>query len=231
MSDRYLSMPVGYARVNREPLDKYEQFNSLREAIKYAASGASYTGQQVKVVFDSTKTNDNNYALYTVNKDRKLDPVSLNNAFTSFGCNELNILTNGVIKWVLLYYHDSKAVYSDDTTLGNSIGNPYKYSILNELELFRNTNDEFNFLLYKNDEENKWRQRTNPISNEIVGSASDDGVVISGNITKLIKGADEDAYIKDTVNAKYVSIMPKIASTDVVELYVDATEYLSGGDF
>ena len=39
MSDRYVPTPVGFARSSKEPLDKYETFNSIIEMKNYIATG------------------------------------------------------------------------------------------------------------------------------------------------------------------------------------------------
>ena len=59
-SDRYVPVPVGFARVNKEPLDKYETFDNLYELIEYVygdkydkfhstPSKPTYNGQLIKL--------------------------------------------------------------------------------------------------------------------------------------------------------------------------------------
>ena len=226
MSDRYISTPVGFARVNREPLDKYAQFDTLQDAVTYAASGASYTGEVIAVSYGG---NDHNFGLYEVNRNRKLTPASLNGGLTPSAINELYIEKAGVLDWLLIYYHDTSEVYTSDVTIGNSTINPYKFSMLNHLELFRNTNKELSFMLRKNGTENRWRQKTNPLTMYLPSDgATSDGVILSVNINRLEKKDTTNAYITDYSNQDYVSICPKVASTDVIELFVDATDYFGG---
>lgn len=225
MSDHYVSTPVGFARTNREPLDKYAQFTNLQDAVKYAASGASYTGEVIAVSYGG---NDNNFGLYEVNRDRKLSPMALNGGMTVSGVNELYIEKAGVLDWLLIYYHDTDDTYNSDKSIGNSLYNPFKFSMLNHLELFRNTNNEFSFMLRKNGEENRWRQKSNPMTGYNPDTSTPDGIIISGNITRLEKTNTASAYLSDYSNKAYVSICPKTANTDIVELFVDASTYFGG---
>jgi hypothetical protein len=50
MSKGYVTIPVGYSRVDGEPLELNTVFRTLEDANKYAASDLSYAGQVIAVV-------------------------------------------------------------------------------------------------------------------------------------------------------------------------------------
>ena len=191
MSDRYVPTPVGFARSSKEPLDKYETFNSIIEMKNYIATGSVYPGQVCKVNFGNDllleylmkKNSSGNIRAIELYPDPIEKNIMLNSEYTNYGYTT-NIATasnaSSFNYWQLVYSHESALTYSS-ANLYNS--NPYDFSTLCNLELYNNSG--INLLIAINDEiKYRWKQTNNFV---LSASSNSSGVCISG-----------------TANAKYI---------------------------
>lgn len=198
MSDRYNTIPVGFRRLNKEPLDYYEKFSSLTSAINYAKGDTPhYDGQRIFVAFDSKHVQE-----YMV-KNNRLVPILP-------GGQELITQRPDSNKWVLIYYNNTSNTYNNEADTGNSLLDPYQYSILNNLELFRMRNNTFDFRCINNNTTDRWQQSLNP-------------VIATDSSSKFKKVNNTSGYYAYNSTV----ICPKISNNAIVSLYVNATEYLS----
>ena len=73
MAKAYVSLPVGYYRVDNEPLERDTRFTSYADALAYATtSPAVYTGQLLLVKEDSGA-----WSLYQVQEDKSLQKCTI----------------------------------------------------------------------------------------------------------------------------------------------------------
>lgn len=208
-NNKYIATPMGFARVNRQPLEKYSLFDSMDEFMSYFQSPDMpyYEGQVVSV-----RIYDNLYLQYLICYDTGLYATPL---FDTKAI-EQNIISAYDKKWILIYYHNSNETWSAND-LKLSIDNPFKMSQMINAELYKMRSN-FNFLLYKNKSVNRWSQSFNPFKAYDV--VNDSYYKTEGSISYISFTNTSNAYITD--NAKsYVNIGPKTKSTDVVELYMD----------
>ena len=189
-SDRYVPVPVGFARVNKEPLDKYETFDNLYELIEYVygdkydkfhstPSKPIYNGQLIKL-----KDQPNiMYKLIGGNNQLRISPIykpPIEETVISVKNGDLaNILGLGVLnnnssigdKYLLVYYKDcsiDKSVFSYAWQCFSA--EAFNFSLLNNIELYRNSNKKFNMLFFNSSYNSlnvvHINQYTNPVSGE-----------------------------------------------------------------
>lgn len=220
MSDRYVPTPVGFARSSKEPLDKYEVFNSIAEMKSYVATGSAYDGQVCKVKHGNAltleylfKNEDNILKIVQLYPDTIEKNFIFNNDFASYGfSNDLLNITNSSSNttWWLAYHYDAdtKRTYSTIDLYNMA---PHNFSLLCNAELYNNNG--INFALVVNGKVKcKWKQA----NNFITSSAS----------------SNSGACISKTANNKYLcplnsngadtgfGLFPKIAVNDYTSLYI-----------
>ena len=117
MCDRYVPTPVGFARSSKEPLDKYETFNSIIEMKNYIATGSVYPGQVCKVNFGNNllleylmkKNSSGNIRAIELYPDPIEKNIMLNSEYTNYGYTT-NIATvsnaSSFNYWQLVYSHE-----------------------------------------------------------------------------------------------------------------------------
>ena len=97
-SKRYVPAAVGFERINKEPLDKYEVFDSINELKDYVNFGPAYYGQVCVVRFS-----DGVSLSYSIGKNKTINPIlSIN---ISFVCAKyLSLRDNGLIGILPILY-------------------------------------------------------------------------------------------------------------------------------
>ena len=214
MSNKYVNTPIGFARLNREPLEKYEEFNSVYDAMQYLKTGPCYDGQIITVVHHKSiiqkfivKRNGTEYRL-------ELDINS----------NEPSIISYDNSKWLLVYYRNPGSTLFNANTAKYSVDDPFNFSILGCLDMFWNSSNKLDFLLYKGTVLNRFNQPFNPLTmkNSSGTTVSASGTKVTGNVT-YISGT---CPISDN-SGSYVKICPNASNSDIVKLYVNIDKYLS----
>lgn len=219
MSDRYVPTPVGFARVSREPLDKYELFTGdkgIWDLIQYVKSGAAYTGQLCKVSHA-----DKSVSEYEINGDhtssrdslsikplytRCMDDIVINDISELYGVvsNDISWFTDlptnsdgsAIIPyWTMVYNYDhilTTKLFKSSDRLG-FLPDPFCMSTLSDLEIYRNKSDNyFYFMLVKDNViAYVWKQYKNPLTGVIPDGLSD---TFNNNIL-LIKDYNNSAGI------------------------------------
>lgn len=217
----YVPTAVGFQRISRSPLEKYELFNSVDDLRDYIQNGPVYNGQICTIVYDNNVLLS--YRLVNINGKYSLKPL-LNNTenhimsktgyekygFVDKAATVPNSIDND--KWLLIYNYDS----TSKITYTNKIGyntNPRIFNLLCTLELYNNS-DGFKFLIAVNGEiKYKWKQTVNFMK---VTSDTKTGVEIQYL-------ADNENYILPLVvdgAATEYGLLPKKITTNNISLYI-----------
>ena len=223
-SDKYLNTPVGYARVNREPLDKYEVFSSMYNIVHYLKNGPCYDGQHIKLVHDKSRVQK-----FIVRQ------TSSNKYILDFDFNgiEPNIITYEGSKWLLVYYKNGNATFNADSAKYN-VDNPFAFSILGDLDLFWNSSNKLVFLLRKishasgvtrSVSDHRFEQPFNPLTMKNANGAtvSASGTKISGSFTYISGSCPINTNTSDSA----YRICPTSSDANIIKLYVNVDTYLS----
>lgn len=73
MAKAYVSLPVGYYRVDNEPLEQNTRFTSYADALAYATTSPTvYTGQTLVV-----KEDNGAWSMYQVQEDKTLNKITI----------------------------------------------------------------------------------------------------------------------------------------------------------
>ena len=236
---KYDPTPVGFARVNKQPLDKYSVFNSIYDAIDYVKNGPSYVGQNISV------NQNNTVSKFIIGPTRKLIPVyigaveehivttsqlkgsegytvSLGNNFD----NDTESTIPGTDKWLLIYNYNgknngNKTYQSEDYY---NINMNY-YSLLSNVDIYRRSDGKFKFAFAVNGSLiGIWTQ-----SNSNFTASTATGKV--NEVNGLQKLNSNTNYIYELFNKKGTKtgygLFPKYASNNNISLYVNITQYLN----
>ena len=216
-SKRYVPAAVGFERINKEPLDKYEVFDSINELKDYVNFGPVYYGQVCVVRFS-----DGVSLSYSIGKNKTINPIlpfenhimhiddiskyGYTNSITSVSNNSERT------KWQLLYNYDPDSEYIYFSREGYNT-HASTLSLLHNLDLY-NYNGNYNFLIIINGEiKYKWTQNINFMTSN---STSETGACIKHT-------PDDSTYIcpliVDDTLTNY-GLFPKKQTTDYISLYI-----------
>ena len=218
MSNRYVPTAVGFQRVNKEPLEKYETFNSIDDMVSYVSRGTAYPGQVCKVKFSNDLSLE-----YLINSSGivplyNIDPIERNiindNEFEKYGFTEvIETVPNQSThtgKWELFYNYDpdSGKLYTDPELYNPS---SFTFSILANMQLY-DSKDGINFLLVVNGVvKYKWKQTIDFMKSTMIKH------------DLMIANANDGRYLKilmlDGKNTGY-GLFPEIKMDDHISLYV-----------
>lgn len=226
MSSRhYVPSAVGFERMNRQSLDKYEVFNSIADLKKYAAKGPAYSGQRCYVNFPDGVILE--YCISEVNGSYIVVPIysmeiyymteSSSNDYSKYGyTTDLvevpNPSDSTVQKWLLLYDYDASRKWTFNSRCGYQTA-IQAFSLLHNLELYDNGNG-INFLLAANGiVKYKWKQNIN----FMISDRTDD---TGANIN--ISNGDSDYLCPLAIDNALTGfgVFPKKPTTNYVSLYV-----------
>ena len=219
-SNRYVPSPVGFERINKEPLDKYETFNSIQELKDYISEGPAYFGQQCCVNFSDGKSL--NYHVVKNTDKCTIEPlypmnthIMLKSEYSKYGyTSSITTVSNAsddCNKWLLMYNYNPEFKWTYSNIDGYELTEE-AYSILHNLELYNNNG--FNFLIVINGViKYKWKQSTNFM---ISNASSETGACIK-------YAPDNSSYICpliiDATLTNY-GLFPKKTNNDYISLYV-----------
>ena len=207
-----LDTPKSFHRLMDIPLDDSSKANSLEDLLSYCnAKGSVYDGQTVTVKHSQGYTQE--YRIQTNSSNNGFIPVPI------FKNTEFNIITRGSDKYVLLYYRNGSNGKLFSNNILTSLDDIYAYSIINNIPLFID-GGKYTFYMKVNNTEYSWSQTFNPTKS----NASPSGTSISGGISYISFVNNSNAYIQSNTNN--ILICPKVANTNVVRLYIKATDYL-----
>lgn len=156
---KHLSTPMGIHRVLREPYDDREVFESVYDLIKYCKTGARYDGQRVTLKTNTKIGNFGVVANFTIFNDYPILELPSGQLITE------DIKVNGITnKYVLVYYYNPMMLKQKEMVLNNyfvgnnltnyltySINNPFMYSLMEILDIFRINFNEQNYDHYNFD--------------------------------------------------------------------------------
>lgn len=181
-SDRYLATPMGFARVNFEPLDKYEVFETMADFLQYVKSGPAYPGQICKVIHrDSPSPVILEYLIGVDNKITPLYPgtveeniinyysphdLSGNDPAALMATTNIDVNTNGKapVKWLLVYNYTSDLKFTGNMDFNNDA---FSFSCMGNVPIYRCEDKYFYFLAIIGTTLYVWKQYIDPLSNEI----------------------------------------------------------------
>lgn len=206
-SDRYVPVPVGFARVNKEPLDKYDTFDNLYELIEYVygdrydkynstSTSPTYNGQLIrikdqpnlmyKLVGGNTKLRIS--PIYKQPIEETVISIKQGDLTDKLGLDILNINSDIGNKYLMVYYKDcsiDKSIFSYAWQYFSA--EVFNFSLLNNIELYRDSNKKFNMLFFNSSYNSlnmvHINQYTNPVSGEnyISGTTEDSTYLLLKN--------------------------------------------------
>lgn len=219
-SEKYVPTAVGFERANREPLDRYETFNSVEELKDYVSNGAAYQGQICKINFADGLTLQ--YLIKKLYNKFEIEPLypmenikMSDSEYEKYGYIDSSIAVSNtndsVSKWLLVYDYEASYNWTYVSRNGYEMA-MQAFSTLCNLELYNNNG--INLLIAINGEvKYKWKQNFNFMLSDVTSSEG-------ANIQYVI---DNDNYVcplvVDGVDTGY-GLFPKVATTDYISLYV-----------
>lgn len=255
--EKHLSTPMGIHRVLREPYDDREVFESVYDLVKYCKTGARYNGQRVTL-----KTNTKVGALDIIANFTIMDDFPILELPSGQLITEDITIDDVTNKYVLVYYYNPIMAkqkmmlenYFVENNLTNyltySINNPFMYSLMEILDIFRiyfNEEDylhyDYDFILKISDSSNTAMlhisQDYNPFNdpeqftdlntgNANIRTRIDNELIYLPNQTSNYSGLLETVYDDNTYY-----LFPQtntIQEDSVAALYLQADEYLLRAD-
>ena len=202
-NDRYVVTPVGFTRVNREPLEKYEVFNSTKELKNYILNGPLYDSQVCAV-----NINDDLSLQYLIKKNNRVT-VYYPDSNIDFDTTLQELIAKYDIKlncvvdslnlgnnypphpWRMIY--DAKAgCYVNSSTPTDYLNKSDIFSALCNLDLYK-INNNFYFMLVINGEiKYSWSSTVNFMT--VSGSGLDFKKTSSNYLYTLYNGSNNTGY-------------------------------------
>ena len=206
----FKDLPVGFHRVNRIPLDDSLIVDGNDELFRYIDHGTAYHGQRLLVQYKNKQQKidyETNVILkYDSNGD--LTPVVIDWPFGS----EPIIKTYDGEKYILVYYYNKGTTYDSPSCI--KLNDPRSWSILYLSSLLHGDTINITYLLETKNESYRF------IQNDICYYTQDfDEDEING-----IYDISNNNYYKITSNIN-IGIMPKVNNTQLIRLWVEATDY------
>lgn len=134
----HLSTPVGIHRVMKEPYDDREVFESIDDLWDYCKNGARYNGQKVACIIGTPGEGKGYVQNFTICQDFPL--VDIPNGETIIDKD----------KGILIYNYNpfglnssDKVMYDSDKSHYNYLSNPFKFSMISLLKIFKGTSPEW----------------------------------------------------------------------------------------
>ena len=219
-SNRYTPSAVGFERISKEPLDKFEIFNSIAELQDYALNGPAYPGQKCAVIFSDGKVLS--YQLIKNADKCTIQPIypieehiMRKSEYAKYGFTDSAVTVENPSddsnKWLLVYNYNPEYKYMYSGRDGYEML-AEAYSILHNLQLYNNNG--INLMIVINGEiKYKWKQEYNFM---LSSSTSDVGA--------CIKYAPDDStficpLVVDATLTNY-GLFPKKENNNFISLYV-----------